>query len=64
MDSGGTEAAIVHGNRDTSNSVMGRTPLRPRLTLSQNTSRPVPNGDTTPIPEIATHGAALEDIPL
>jgi len=36
--------------------VIARVPLSPRLTASQNTSRPAPNVDTTPIPVIATRG--------
>jgi len=37
--------------------VMALVPLAPRLTCSQNRSRPTPNGDTTPIPLTTTRGA-------
>src|SRR5215212_3367491 len=35
---------------------MARVPLWPRRIASQNTSRPAPKADTTPIPVIATRG--------
>src|SRR5262245_34135745 len=33
---------------------MARVPLQPRLTWVQNRSRPMPKGETTPMPEITT----------
>jgi len=36
-----------------------QVPLAPREIASQNTSRPTPNGDTTPMPVIATRGRVI-----
>src|SRR5262245_40377441 len=47
-----TGAATRQAKSDASNSVMARVPLQPRLTACQNRSRPAPNGDTTPMPEM------------
>ena len=52
----GTGAATVHGYCDASKSVIARVPLQPRRMCCQKRSRPTPNGDTTPIPVIATRG--------
>ena len=54
MVTGGTGAAMRHGSVETSNSVMARTLLHPAVTCCQNRSRPTPNGETTPIPEMTT----------
>ena len=51
-----TGAATRQASSDASNSVIARVPLQPRLTCSQNRSRPTPNGDTTPMPVITTGG--------
>ena len=61
---GGTGAATPHVNADVSNSVIARVPLQPRRTCSQNRSRPTPNGETTPIPVIATCGREATSMPL
>jgi hypothetical protein len=58
MLSGGTGAATWQGNVETSNSVIARVPLTPRLTWSQKHSRPAPKHDVTPIPEITMRGTA------
>jgi hypothetical protein len=50
---GGTGAATRHAIPDASKSVIARVPLHPRLTACQNRSRPIPKGDTTPIPVMA-----------
>jgi len=34
--------------------VIARVPLQPRLTACQNVSRPAPNCETTPMPEMTT----------
>ena len=52
----GTAAATRHASCDASKWSIARVPLRPSLTARQNTSRPTPNGDTTPIPVMATRG--------
>src|SRR5690348_11006011 len=57
-DASGTDARTRDVNCDASNSVTARVPLRPRLTDDQNRSRPTPNGETTPMPVIATRGSA------
>ena len=54
MLTGGTAAATRQGNPLVSNSVMARVPLWPRVTQSQNRSRPTPKGETTPIPLMTT----------
>ena len=59
MDTGGTEAATRQGYPDTSNWVIALVPLTPRLTLHQKRSRPMPKGETTPIPLMTTRGEAL-----
>ena len=51
---GGTGAATRHVKSDASNWVMARVPLSPRLTWSQKHSRPIPKGDTTPMPVMTT----------
>ena len=56
MSTGGTGAATWQGYVEASNSVMARVPLWPRRIASQNTSRPAPNAETTPMPVIATRG--------
>jgi hypothetical protein len=60
----GTGAATPHANPDTSNSVIARVALQPSRTDRQNASRPTPNGDTTPIPVIATRGEEAGAISL
>jgi hypothetical protein len=35
---------------------MARVPLQPLLTARQNASRPTPNGDTAPMPEMTMRG--------
>ena len=54
--SAGTGAATMHGYCEALKSVIARVPLQPRRMCCQNRSRPTPNGDTTPIPVIATRG--------
>ena len=56
MVTAGTGAATVHGKGDASKSAIARVALQPRRTWRQKQSRPTPNGDTTPIPVIATRG--------
>ena len=56
MSTGGTGAATLQGYVETSNCVITRVPLWPSRMASQNTSRPTPNVETTPIPVIATRG--------
>jgi hypothetical protein len=51
---GGTGAATRHANSDASKSVIARVALQPRLTHSQKRSRPMPKGDTTPMPVMTT----------
>ena len=58
MVTGGTGAATLHGSAETSNSVMALVPLHPSLTRVQYSSRPTPNGETTPMPVMATRDAA------
>jgi hypothetical protein len=55
---GGVGAATRQGNVDTSNSVIARVPLTPRLTWSQKRSRPTPKQELTPMPEITIRDAA------
>ena len=50
----GTAATTRVGSWETSNSVISLTPLFAPMMLRQYRSRPTPNGDTTPIPVIAT----------
>ena len=54
MVTGGTGAATPQGKADASNSVIARVPLQPRFIESQKRWRPTPNGETTPMPVIAT----------
>src|SRR5438552_1630838 len=54
---GGTGAATRQANSDASKSVIARVPLQPRLTCCQKRSRPMPYGDTTPMPEITMRGS-------
>jgi hypothetical protein len=56
MLTGGTGAATVQGYGEASNSAIARVALQPRLICRQNRSRPMPKGDTTPIPVTATRG--------
>ena len=55
---GVTGAATRQANSDASKWVIARVPLQPWLTCSQNRSRPLPNGDTTPMPLITMRGTA------
>jgi hypothetical protein len=64
METDGTGAATVHGKGEASKSTIVRVALHPRLTWRQNWSRPTPNGDTTPMPVIATRGEAIGVISL
>ncbi len=59
---GGTGAATRHGSSDASNPSMARVPLRPSRTCSQKHSRPIPKGETTPMPVITTRGGWLPGI--
>jgi hypothetical protein len=43
---------------------MARVPLHPRRTFCQKRSRPTPNGETTPMPVIATSIPRRADILL
>ena len=54
IETGGTQAATWQGYVETSNCVMARVPLQPRLTCCQKRSRPTPNGETTPMPLMTT----------
>ena len=58
----GTGAATWQGKVETSNSVTARVPLMPRLTCCQKHSRPTPNVETTPMPEITTRGDAMRSL--
>src|SRR5580765_8591464 len=51
-----TRAATRHPNVDASKSVIVRVALQPPRTWSQKRSRPMPNGDTTPMPVMTTRG--------
>ena len=55
----GTDAITRQARCVVSNSVIARVPLSPCETCRQNSSRPTPNGDTTPIPVIATRGCGM-----
>src|SRR5204863_3961936 len=60
----GTGAATVQGKAEASKSTIARVALQPRLTCVQKRSRPAPNGETTPMPVIATRAPPITQILL
>src|SRR3954449_4789034 len=58
-DMAGTGARTRQPKSDASKSVMARVPLQPRATHSQKRSRPMPNGETTPMPVMTIRGERM-----
>src|SRR5262245_15897584 len=58
-ETAGTGAATRHPKSDASKSVMARVPLQPCATHSQKRSRPMPNGEATPMPVMTIRDALM-----
>src|SRR5215510_2027853 len=59
IETAGTGAATRQPRSLASNSVIVRVPLQPRATHSQKCSRPMPNGETTPMPVMTIRGERM-----